>query len=143
MRTAMKLDRRTQNDRAFRRSRLAAQCMATLMATTLLQPTAAMAADKTEVAISAVEFGGSIGKLLWVAVDSRSQVTENEANRYRKLAFTVKEQIELGRASSSLVKANFDVIATTLGYTAVVDPEPLSRAVASVAAWGAKKTGDA
>src|SRR5262245_42056848 len=105
----MKLDRPMRNDRAFRRSRLAAQCMATLMTTTFLQPTATMAADGTEVAISALEFGGSVGKLLWLAVDSRSHATENEANQYRKLAFAVKDQIELGRASSSLVQANFNV----------------------------------
>jgi hypothetical protein len=55
----------------------------------------------------------------------------------------VKQQIDLGRSSSAVIGAHFNMVATALIYGATVDPEPLSKAVAGVAAWGAKKTGDA
>ncbi|MGY3370239.1 hypothetical protein ACVWZL_007364 [Bradyrhizobium sp. GM2.4] len=116
--------------------------IAVVLSTTMLQPIAVSAADPTDIAISGLEFGGSIGNLLWVANDGRSHVTQHQANQYEKLAFSVKEQIELGRAGSSLVRANFNVIGTTLMYAAVVDPEPVSKAITGFAAWGSKKTGD-
>src|SRR5262249_24937010 len=109
----------------------------------LVLPSSVLAADSTAIATSALEFGGSLGKLLWVSTEFRSNVTQADADQYSKLASQIKEQIEIGRASSSLVKANFDVIATTLAYSSAVDPEPLSKAVTGIAAWGAKKTGDA
>lgn len=117
--------------------------IAAILVITLAQPPAANAADPTEVALSGLEFGGSIGKLLWTSVDTRNDVSRADADRYSKLAVEIKQQIELGRASSGLIQSNFNLIATSLGYAAMVDPEPLSRAVAGVAAWGAKKTGDA
>lgn len=109
----------------------------------LAQPRPSLAADRNGVALAGLEFGGSVGKLLWVSIDARQNTSISDANRYTRLAKEVKGQIELGRASSSLVQANFNFIATTLGYAAVADPEPLSKSVAAVAAWGAKKTGDA
>ena len=117
--------------------------LAMLLAAALIQPSPVYVAEKVDVATSALEFGGSIGKLLWVEQTSRTASSMADADRYTKLANQVKEQIDLGRASSSLVAANFNVIATTLTYAAIVDPEPLSKAVAAIAAWGAKKTGDA
>jgi hypothetical protein len=102
-----------------------------------------LAADQTEVAVSALEFGGSLGKLLWVSVRDAQQMSVTYADRYVELAKRVRAQIDEGRASSALVGANFNVLATTLGYAAAVDPEPLSKAVSGVAVWGAKKTGDA
>ncbi|WP_348266257.1 hypothetical protein [Edaphobacter sp. DSM 109919] len=117
---------------------------AIILLSILVQPAQAVGStDPTDVATSAIEFGGSVGKLLWVSVNDHRAVTRSDANRYMSLAAQVKEQIDLGRASSSLVKANFNVIGTTLVYGAAVDPEPLSKAVSGVAAWGAKKTGDA
>jgi hypothetical protein len=103
----------------------------------------ARAADQTDVAVSALEFGGSIGKLLWVSVKEQQTSRPGGADAYKRLAEKVKSQIEIGRASAALVSGNFNVIATTLGYSAAVDPEPLSKAVAGVAAYGAKKAGDA
>jgi gas vesicle protein len=119
------------------------QCLATILSICLIWPSPMYVADKVDIATSALEFGGSIGKLLWVEQNARSNIAASEADRYTHLAYQIKEQIELGRASSSLVKGNFDVLGTTLAYSALVDPEPLSKAVAGVAAWGAKKTGDA
>ncbi|WP_210161656.1 hypothetical protein, partial [Bradyrhizobium liaoningense] len=52
-------------------SRLTARIVAVLMGTTMLQPIAAIAADPTDLAISGLEFGGSVGKLLWVSVDGK------------------------------------------------------------------------
>lgn len=128
----------------LRRARiLATQCIAIITTLVLVVPSTASDADPTEVATSALEFGGSLGKLLWVSVKDQSAVTQAEGNRYTKLAYQIKQQIDEGRASSSLLKANFNVVATTLVYGAAVDPEPVSKAVAGVAAWGAKKTGDA
>ncbi len=109
----------------------------------LIQPSTARAADRTQVATSALEFGGTLGKLLWDTVDTRGRVTDQEASQYRKLAVAVNDQISRGRISSSLLAQNFNIVGTSLLYAAVVDPEPLSKAVAGFAAWGAKKTGDA
>ncbi len=103
----------------------------------------APAADRTEVATAALQFGGSLGKLLWVAEQSQANINQANGTPYTDLAYKVKQQIDLGRASSSLIGANFDVVGTALAYTAVGDPEPLSKAITGVAAWGAKKTGDA
>jgi hypothetical protein len=99
------------------------------------------AADQTDIAVSALEFGGSLGKLLWVGIsDQRRAATDGD--RYTKLAAQVRTQIDLGRSSGALIASNFDVISTALVYSAAVDPEPLSKAIVGVAAWGAKKTGD-
>jgi hypothetical protein len=122
------------------RSGLAIRCIAAgLLSTIVLEPIITNAAERSELAVSALEFGGSIGNLLWVAEKARSRVTTSEANEYEKLAYTVKEQIELGRASSSLVKANFDLIGTTLAYSATIDPEPLSKATVYPCCLGSKK----
>jgi hypothetical protein len=99
------------------------------------------AADQTDIAVSALEFGGSLGKLLWVGIsDQRRAATDGD--RYTKLAAQVRTQIDLGRSSGALIASNFDVISTALVYSAAVDPEPLPKAIVGVAAWGAKKTGD-
>lgn len=119
------------------------QCIIAIVITTLIQPPAAVGAERIDIATSALEFGGSIGKLLWDTVDARSKVSEREASQYSKLAYNVKDQIDLGRASSSILKQSFNTLGTTLSYAATVDPEPLSKAVSGIAAWGAKKTGDA
>lgn len=105
--------------------------------------TTASAADLRDVAVSGLEFSGSVGKLLWVTTRSKNDVTRAQADQYTKLALSIKDEIEIGRASSGMMKAHFDFVATTLAYAAVVDPEPLSKGVAAVAAWGAKKAGDA
>jgi hypothetical protein len=123
--------------------RLPKLLLALLLTTTFLKSFPAAAADRTDIAISALEFGGSVGKLLWVGVTDQSNIPTPEASEYIKLAQKVKAQIDIGRAGSSLIAANFDLIGTTLAYSAVVDPEPLSKAVAGIAAYGAKKTGDA
>ena len=104
--------------------------------------TQCFAADGADVATSALEFGGSYAKLIWEVQKSTgsSNVT---GNTYVDLADRVKNQIEIGRASSSLIQGTFNVIGTTLIYAASKDPEPLSAGIAGVAAWGAKKTGDA
>jgi hypothetical protein len=99
--------------------------------------------ERTDLAISALEFGGSLGHLLWTEVKARDTTTMADANLYQRLALRVREQIEEGRASSSLVRANFDVVGTALIYAAVTDPEPLSKSIAGLGAWAAKKTGDA
>jgi hypothetical protein len=130
-------------NQALSRSELVRRCIAAILAAVLIYQPTAIAADRTDIATSVLEYGGSVGKLLWVAVDTRSNVTSSEASQYTKLAYQVKGQIDLGRASSSVIQANFNVMGTALAYGAAVDPEPLSKAVAGIAAWGAKKTGDA
>ncbi len=49
--------------------------------------------SKNKIATSALDFGGSVGKLLWVSVEARSNVTQNEADRYAKLAYQVIERL--------------------------------------------------
>jgi hypothetical protein len=101
------------------------------------------AAEPTQVTTSALEFGGSLGRLLWVSVADRRAASAADGDRYTKLAAVVREQIDLGRASSTLLKSDFDLIAAATAYIAALDPEPLSNAITGVAAWGAKETGDA
>lgn len=108
-----------------------------------LRSQAALAADRKEVALAGLEFGGSVGKLLWVAVQSQDNVTREQADRYTKLGMAVRDRIEVGRASSGAIKGVFDFTGTTLAYAATIDPEPLSKALAGLGAWGAKKAGDA
>ena len=100
-------------------------------------------ADKADVAISALEFGGSLGKLLWISVRDQQRLSAAEANRYIQLAERVRTQVDLGRATSELIGANFNLVAASATAVAVADPEPLTKGVAGVAAWGAKKTGEA
>jgi hypothetical protein len=119
--------------------------VATLVLTTLAyaQPSAAAdPPDKTQIAIAGLEFGGSIAKLLWVSVESHENVTRADADRYSKLAYQVKEQIEIGRASSEVARGPLNVAGSALTYIAVADPEPLTKVVAGISAWGAKKLGD-
>jgi hypothetical protein len=99
------------------------------------------AADKTDLAISALEFGGSMAKLTWVAVKPLPG-SELPPDKYVALAQGVQHQIELARASSAVLTSTMNAIGAASLYTAVADPEPLSKAVAGLAAWGAKKTGD-
>lgn len=99
--------------------------------------------DPTALAISALQFGGSVGQLLWVSVKDNSPSTGTSGQQYQDLAKAIAQQIDLGRASSGLISANFNVVGTAIAYTAAADPEPLSKAVTGIAAWGAKKTGDA
>lgn len=103
----------------------------------------ARGADDIDIATSSLEFGGSMARLIWVASQKPASHTQGDASKYLSLAENLKYKIETSRASSSLVIANFNVLGTTLAYAAVVDPEPLSKGVAGLAAWGAKKTGDA
>jgi len=95
------------------------------------------------IATAGIEFGGSVGKLSWGVVSDQRAVSAAEADRYTKLAERVRMQVDIGRSTSRVVITNFNVAATTLGYYAATSPEPLSKAVAGLAAWGAKKSGDA
>lgn len=136
----------SRGDRHYFLSALINMICRTLIAICLLitldiQPT--KPADQTDIAVSTLEFGGSVSKLLWVSIRDQQRVDAAGADGYVKLAEKIRMQIDLGRASSAVVGANFNLIATTLGYSAVVDPEPLTKAVAGVAAYGAKKAGDA
>lgn len=107
------------------------------------QDTSAKTAAAVAAADAALDFGVSLGKILWITVNPEFRpVNDPNTEPYRRLALKVKQQIEMGRASSALLKANFDVIGTALAYTAVTDPEPMTKTAAAVAAWAAKKTGD-
>jgi hypothetical protein len=98
---------------------------------------------RVDLANSALQYGGSVGKLIWTATTNNSAITAAEADRYGQLAVQIKKEIQLGRASSGVARANLDLIATAFVYGAVIDPEPLSKTIAGVAAWGTKKAGDA
>lgn len=113
-----------------------------LLATPLFQIASAQAGE-TEVAISLLEFGGSMGNLLWLSHEADKHSRIPDANQYIRLATSIKDKIETGRASSSLIKANFDVISTTIAYASAADVEPMSKVTLGIAAWGAKKAGDA
>jgi hypothetical protein len=101
------------------------------------------AGDASDVADSVLQLGGSIGKLVWTRVKYDNEKIQAEANQYQVVALQVKNQVEVGRAASEVVKGTLGVVGTTLAYATIVDPEPLSKGIAGVAAWGAKTTGDA
>lgn len=103
----------------------------------------AFSADATDAATSVLELGGSMGKLVWTGVKYNNETTQAQANRYQAVATAVQKEIEIGRAASGVVQGTLGVVGTTLVYAAVVDPEPLSKGIAGIAAWGAKKAGDA
>jgi hypothetical protein len=60
--------------------------MAMLMATTIFHPSVTMSADRTEVALSTLEFGGSLSKLLWVSVQDERRINAAQADQFSKLA---------------------------------------------------------
>jgi hypothetical protein len=99
--------------------------------------------DPKELAQSVLEFGGSVGKLVWVSVKDQTRVDSADADRFQRLAENVQHEIDVGRATSGLVAANMNVVGASLTYAAVADPEPLTKVVAGVAAYAAKKGGDA
>lgn len=99
--------------------------------------------DAKELAQSVLEFGGSVGKLVWVSVKDQTRATSTDADQFQKLAASVQQEMELGRATSGVVAANMNLISTSLTYAAVADPEPMTKVVAGVAAFAAKKGGEA
>lgn len=123
--------------------RRARQIVATVLLVAFVQSPAVVAADRKDVALSGLDFGISVGKLLWVAVPSQEDVTRAEADQYTRLGQAVRDRIESGRASAGVIKGSFDFSGTTLAYAAAIDPEPLSKGLAGLGAWGAKKAGDA
>src|SRR5262245_54681883 len=55
--------------------------------------------EEKALALSALEFGGSVGKLLWVSSVGRSAPSSTDGDRYKNLAIAVRDEIEMGRAS--------------------------------------------
>jgi len=96
--------------------------------------------SKEEVAKSLLQFGFSTGALLWESV--KVQEVRNDGDRYTQLAQKLKQEMDQGRAQSTVVRSVFDVIYTGVMYEATIDPEPFSKAVSVVVAYGAKRAGD-
>jgi hypothetical protein len=116
--------------------------LATISLLPLCSANPARGDDKAGFAVSAIEFGGSVSKLLWVSVRDEQQMSIADADQYKQLAQRVRAQIDLGRSSSELITANLNLVAGGVTVGAAADPEPLSKAITGVAAWGAKKTGE-
>ena len=98
-----------------------------------LQKPGAAAPDLQEVALSGLDYGASVGKLLWASVPQSKDYPSGPTNPYAQLATELKAKIDLGRASAGVIRGHFDFASTTLAYAAVVDPEPISKATAAVA----------
>lgn len=101
-----------------------------------------VAADELTLGLSVVEYGGAIGSTLITQYQDRHKV-ETTPDDYSRLAQQVQAKINEGRASSGVVAAYFNMQSATLTYAAILDPEPLSKSTAAVAAWGSKLAGDA
>ncbi|RVH69176.1 hypothetical protein CN198_14005 [Sinorhizobium meliloti] len=95
-----------------------------------------------ELAEPLVKLGYSTAKLIWISTSQPSLPEGMQPTVYSKLAVNLQRRIDEGRAAAQLAGANFDLIASTLTYVAVADPEPLTKATAGIAAFAAKKTGD-
>ncbi len=95
-----------------------------------------------EVADDLMGLGFSTAKLVWVSTRQPSLPEGMTPSVYSNLAANVQKRIDEGRAVANVAEANFKLIATSLTYAAVVDPEPLTKATAGLAAFAAKKTGD-
>jgi hypothetical protein len=106
-------------------------------------PTVCRAEDNVNSAMaqSAMQFGGTTGRLMWQVVESPTSGNA-PPNSYLSLAEKVKSQIDLGRATSSLIKQPFNTIATISAYSASKAPDPLDAGILGVVAWASKKTGD-
>lgn len=106
-------------------------------------PLHAQEGEARDAAFAALDYGASISQLVWTGVNSRQDATPADADAYTKLAARLEDQIAVGRASAGLATSTLNVIGTTLIYASVVDPEPLSKGLAALGGWGAKKAGEA
>jgi hypothetical protein len=78
-----------------------------------------IADEKKDFALSALEFGGSVGKLLWVSIEQSRNAATLGGDKYQSLATSVQQKIEFGRASSSVVANTWNTISTFAAYAAV------------------------
>ncbi|MCK1738987.1 hypothetical protein IVA79_34720 [Bradyrhizobium sp. 138] len=112
----------------------------TAIASYLVSP--ASAADELSIALAGIEYGASVGSLLYTTSEDKRKI-ETAPDAFSKLALRVQAKINEGRASSNVVASYFAMQTTALTYAAALDPEPFSKGTAAVAAWGSKLAGDA
>src|SRR5262245_48818535 len=96
---------------------------------------------EAKAAISLLDFGGSTASALYDVVESRN-LSNPSGDPYISLANDVQATILEGRAASKLAAAPFHLASDSLAVAAVVDPEPATKVVAAVSAYGIKKAGD-
>ncbi len=105
------------------------------------QFSSAAAADKNDIAISALELSLTMAQT--VATGYKSQkLAVSEPNQYIQLANQIKKEIEYRRNGSTLVQTNFNIVGSILTYAALTDPEPMSKATFAIAAYGTEKLGE-
>ena len=113
-------------------------------------PIYACAADKQtpsevareKIAVPLLEYGATTANALYRAAKSDAKL-RIPGDRYQTIANSVAAEIEIGKAASALTRAPFKLASDVLIVTAVADPEPTTKVVAAVAAYGARKFGEA
>lgn len=119
--------------------KLSALTVSLCMAAPAIQAAPELPQDKF--AMSFIEYSVTTGTALYklVAADSKLRIP---GDKYQNLARSIAMEIEGGKAASSLAQAPFKLIADSLTLAAVVDPEPTTKVVAAVSAYGAQKLGE-
>ncbi|MDW9478922.1 hypothetical protein GOB57_09540 [Sinorhizobium meliloti] len=80
-----------------------------------------------QIAEPLLKLGFSTAKLVWLSTTQPSLPKGMPLTVYSNLAVNLQGRIKEGRAAAQVAGASFDIVASTLTYVAVTDPEPLRR----------------
>jgi predicted nucleic acid-binding Zn-ribbon protein len=95
-----------------------------------------------KVALALMSWTGTTSSALY-GMYQADQLRPVPGDAYTTLANDVARRIETARATRSLVQSPFDLAADALTVGAVVDPEPATKTVTAISAFGVRKFGEA
>lgn len=103
---------------------------------------AATAVSPENIAVSLFEYSASTGSALYemVSADNKQRIP---GDYYQNIAYAVAKEIQSGKVSSSIVQGPFKLASDLLTIGAIADPEPQTKIIATLAAYGSRKFGEA
>jgi predicted nucleic acid-binding Zn-ribbon protein len=108
----------------------------------LLTTCAAVSAHSQDLTQPLINWGGTTATALAAANNARV-LRNTPGSDFQRLASSVAATLEEGRAASLAVQAPMTLVSSALGTTAALDPEPVSKTISALAAYGAYKFGEA
>ncbi|RZL03834.1 MAG: hypothetical protein EOP36_03055 [Rubrivivax sp.] len=97
---------------------------------------------KGEIAVSLMNFGATTGTAIYQAYAAQ-ETAKADGTEFQILARQVAAKTAEGRAASAAVSGPLQVVEAGLTYAAVLDPEPTTKVIAALGAYGARKLGEA
>lgn len=94
-----------------------------------------------KVALALLSWTGTTSSALY-GMYQADQLRPVPGDAYTTLANDLARRIDSARATSSLVQAPFDLAADALLIGAIVDPEPVTKTVTAISAFGVRKFGE-